>query len=134
MTKKTRSYPEFIQRMDWPAIIFLLFLVAFLGGLTCQHYFRRQQQLRWQAIQDLQTAEMAKLNQLNITEDLLKKADLNQDGQINQTDTEIMQSSFLSIDSDSLKAELNQDGSVDTKDYAILAHIISSAKTEDTQE
>ena len=81
-----------------------------------------------------ETAEMAKLNQLNITEDLLKKADLNQDGQINQTDTEIMQSSFLSIDSDSLKADLNQDGRVDTKDYAILAHIISSAKTEDTQE
>ena len=104
MTKKTSSYPEFIQLMDWPAIIFLLFLVAFLGGLTCQHYFRRQQQLRWQAIQDLQTAEMAKLNQLNITEDLLKKADLNQDCR------------------------------VDTKDYAILAHIISSAKTEDTQE
>mgnify|MGYP003615199360 FL=1 len=77
MTKKTKSYPEFIQRMDWPAIIFLLFVVAFLGGLTCQQYFRRQQQLRWQAIQDLQTAEMAKLNQLNISEDLLKKADLN---------------------------------------------------------
>ncbi len=130
MAKKTKSSSKFIQHMDWPLIIFLLFLVAFLGGLTCQDYFRRQQQLRWQAIQDLQTAEMAKLNQLDITEDLLKKADLNQDDHIDQTDVEMMQSSFLSIDSDSLKADLNQDGRVDTKDYAILVHIINSAKEE----
>lgn len=134
MAKKTKSCSELIKQLDWPAIIFLLFLVAFLGGLTCQHYFSRQQQLRWQEIQDLQTAEMAQLNNLNITEDLLEKADLNQDGQIDQTDIEIMQSSFLNIDSDSLKADLNQDDRVDTKDYAILAHIISTLEMDNTQE
>lgn len=134
MAKKIKSRPEFIKQIDWPVIIFLLFLLAFLGGLTYQHYFSRQQQLRWQEIQALQTAEMAKLNNLAIDDALLEKADLNQDDQIDQTDVEIMQSSFLKIDSDSLKADLNQDGRVDTKDYALLAHIISSQKIDNDQE
>jgi len=133
MAKKNKSCPEFIKLIDWPAIIFLLFLVAFLGGLSYQHYFTQQKQLRWQEIKDLEMAENAQISNIDINEEILKKADLNEDGRIDQSDIEIMQEAFLNIDSDSLKADLNQDGRVDTKDYAILAHIISSQEKNNTR-
>ena len=132
MAKKSKSCPEFIQKMDWPIFISILFLVSFLGSLTYLHYFTQQQQLRWQQLQNLQAAELAQITNLEITEELLKKADLNGDGQIDQADVEIMKEAFLGIDSDSLQADLNQDGRVDTKDYAILVQIISSRN--DSQE
>jgi len=133
MAKKSKSYPEFIKSMDWPVIISILFLVSFLGSLTYNHYFTQQQELRWQKLQNLQAAELAQITNLEISEELLARADLNEDGQINQADVEIMKDAFLGIDSDSLRADLNQDGRVDTKDYAILVQIISSLET-DNQE
>jgi len=119
--------------MDWPIIIFLLFLTSFLGSLTSQHYFTQQQQLRWQKIKDLRAAEMAQIGNLEISEEILEKADLNQDQKVDHLDVAVMQEAFLNIDSDSLKADLNQDGRVDTKDYAILAHIISSQEIDNTR-
>ena len=77
--------------------------------------------------------EATQINNLVISEDTLKKADLNQDQKIDQLDIEVMQEAFLNIDSDSLEADLNQDGRVDTKDYVILAHIISSQELDDAR-
>jgi hypothetical protein len=133
MAKKNQSRSKFIKQIDWPSIIFLLFLVAFLGCLTYRHYFTQQQQLRWQQIQDLQAAEMNQINQLDINADMLKQADLNQDEKIDQLDIEVMQAAFLNIDSKSLVADLNQDSRVDTQDYAILAYIIRSQANDDTR-
>ncbi len=126
MAKKTRSYPKYIKKMDWPEIVLLLFLVIFFAGLTCKHYVTKQQQLRWQEWQDIKNSEMNKAVDMEISDELLSRADLNQDQEINQTDVQIMEEAFLAIDSESLQADLNQDGRVDAKDYAILIHIIES--------
>ena len=126
MAKKTRSYPKYIKKMDWPEIVLLLFLVIFFAGLTCKHYVTKQQQLRWQEWQDIKNSEMNKAVDMEISAELLSRADLNQDQEINQTDVQIMEEAFLAIDSESLQADLNQDGRVDAKDYAILIHIIES--------
>jgi hypothetical protein len=130
MAKKSQSCPEFIQQMDWPIIILILFLVIFLGGITLNHYFTQQQQLRWEKLAALRAEESAQTNNIIITAELLEQADLNQDGQINQTDVEIMQAAFFNIDSESLLADLNQDGRVDTADYALLVQIITRRETD----
>lgn len=131
MAKKTSTCPDFIKKMDWPQIIFLLFLVTFLAGLTFKHYFTQQQQLRWQKLEALQAAEMALIKNIDISDELLKKADLDENGLVDQNDVSIMQEAFLDIDSDSLQADLNLDGRVDTKDYAILVHIINTQELAD---
>lgn len=128
MAKKTGNCPEFIKTMGWSEIIFLLFLVIFLAGLTYKHYFTQQQQIRWQKLQELKTTAANNIIKLDITDELLKKADLDNNQKIDQADIKIMEEAFLAIDSNSLEADLNQDGRVDTQDYAILAHIISSQK------
>jgi len=130
MAKKSQSCPEFIQQMDWPIIILLLFLVVFLGGITFNHYFAQQQQLRWEKLTALQAEELAKVRTMPITEELLERADFNQDGQINQADIDMMKQSFLNIDSESLVTDLNQDGRVDTNDYALLVQIITKLETD----
>jgi hypothetical protein len=129
MAKKSQSCPEFIQKMDWPIIILILFLVVFLGGITFNHFFTQQKQLRWEKLTALQQEELAKAKNTFVSEELLKQADLNQDGTINQSDIDIMNESFLNIDSKSLEADLNQDGRVDTADYALLVQIITNLET-----
>ena len=125
MTRKSRSVPDFIQKMDWLVIISILFLVGFLGSLTYKHYFTQQQQLRMQKLAALQATELALVEGVDITEELLERADLDGDGQVNQADVDIMKESFLNIDNQSLKADLNQDGRIDTNDYALLVTIIT---------
>lgn len=115
--------------MDWPEIVFLLFLVIFFAGLTCKHFVTKQQQLRWQKWQEIKNSEINSAVDLEINDDLLSRADLNQDQEINQADVQTMEEAFLAIDSESLKADLNQDGRVDAKDYAILTHIIESQES-----
>ena len=66
---------------------------------------------------------------MEISDDLLSRADLNQDQEINQADVQIMEEAFFAIDSKSLEADLNQDSRVDAKDYAILTHIIESQES-----
>lgn len=129
MAKNTRPYPKYIKKIDWPEIVFLLFLVIFFAGLTCKHYVARQQQLRWQKWQEIKTLEMNKVVNMEISDDLLSRADLNQDQEINQADVQIMEEAFFAIDSKSLEADLNQDSRVDAKDYAILTHIIESQES-----
>ncbi|NLG06669.1 MAG: hypothetical protein GX559_03160 [Candidatus Pacebacteria bacterium] len=129
MAKNTRSYPKYIKKMDWPEIVFLLFLVIFFAGLTCKHFVTKQQQLRWQKWQEIKNSEINSAVDLEINDDLLSRADLNQDQEINQADVQTMEEAFLAIDSESLKADLNQDGRVDAKDYAILTHIIESQES-----
>lgn len=130
MAKKSQSCPEFIQQMDWPIIILVLFLVIFLGGITFNHYFAQQQRLRWEKLATLRAEELAQAKATIITEELLEQADLNQDGQVNQADVEIMQAAFFNIDSESLRADLNQDGRVDTADYALLVQIITKLEMD----
>jgi len=129
MAKNTRSYPKYIKKMDWPEIVFLLFLVIFFAGLTCKHFVTKQQQLRWQKWQEIKNSEINSAVDLEINDDLLSRADLNQDQAINQADVQTMEEAFLAIDSESLEADLNQDGRVDAKDYAILTHIIESQES-----
>jgi hypothetical protein len=130
MAKKSQSCPEFIQQMDWPIIILILFLVVFFGGLTFNHYFTQQQQQRREKIVTLQAEELAKINAIPITEELLSRADLNLDNQINQADVDLMKEAFLKIDNKSLEADLNQDGRVDTTDYTLLVRIITKLETD----
>ena len=129
MAKNTRSYPKYIKQMGWPEIVFLLFLLIFFAGLTCKHFVTKQQQLRWQKWQDIKALEISRVVDMDISDDLLSRADLNQDQEINQADVQIMEEAFFAIDSESLKADLNQDGRVDAKDYAILIHIIESQES-----
>ena len=100
MAKKSQSCPEFIQQMDWPIIILVLFLVIFLGGITFNHYFAQQQQLRWEKLEALKAEELAQAKAVIISEELLEQADLNQDGR------------------------------VDTADYALLVQIITKLETD----
>jgi hypothetical protein len=131
MAKKTRPYPDFIKKLDWPAIIFILFLVIFLGGITARHFFIKQQQLRWEKYQALQRAELTQASKLSLTQEMIDRADLNQDQQVDQADVAIMEEAFLKIDNISLEADLNQDGRVDTNDYVIMVRIIGKQNQEE---
>ncbi len=56
---------------------------------------------------------------------LLKNADLNQDGKIDEKDAKLIKEAFFKSDSESLKADLNQDGKIDAKDYSLFNKIVN---------
>ena len=66
-----------------------------------------------------------------VEETIIKDADLNQDGKVDEKDAKLIKQAFLKNDSESLKADLNQDGKVDAKDYSLFNRAIN-LKEKDT--
>ncbi len=105
-------------------ILYGLILVLILSLVTFWHinYKKSQERINSTTTQDLTVQEVEKA--------ATARADLNQDGQIDQKDAKLMKEAFLKTDAKSLKADLNQDQRVDAKDYSLFNKIVN-AKEKD---
>lgn len=98
-------------------ILFGLLLVLILSTITLWHVTYKKNQIN--------SAEASATNQ-----ELAQKADINQDGNIDEKDAKLIKEAFLKSDIESLKADLNQDNKVDAKDFSLFNKIFNLKEKE----
>lgn len=117
MAKKKFSKPE-REEIESNLILFGLVLVLLLSVVTIWHISYKKSQKQTQKIYR------------EVPKELLTKADLNKDGQIDEKDAKLIKEAFLKSDLESLKADLNQDKKVDAKDYSLFNTIVNLKEKE----
>lgn len=98
-------------------ILFGLLLVLILSVITFWHISYKKNQTN--------SAETSAINQ-----ELAQKADIDQDGNIDEKDAKLIKEAFLKSDVESLKADLNQDNKVDAKDFSLFNKIFNLKEKE----
>ncbi len=101
------------EEIESNLILFGLILVLLLSLVTFWHVGYKKSQN--------QTPKIYRI----VEKEVLQKADLNQDGKIDEKDAKLIKEAFLKNDEKSKKADLNQDGKVDAKDYSIFNTIVN---------
>ncbi len=106
------------EEIELNLILFGLVLVLLLSIVTIWHINYKKSRV--------QTPKIYR----EISKELLAKADLNQDGKIDEKDAKLIKEAFLKGDPESLKADLNQDQKVDAKDYSLFNTIVNLKEKE----
>ena len=119
--KQTRSYAE--KKVANQLVIFGLILVTIASYLTLRHQLVRQERSQLEEFERLER-KIESYTLPQITQEVLEQADLNQDGQLDQKDAELIKKAFRETDATSLRADLNADHRVDTKDYSLFVQIL----------
>ncbi len=101
------------EEVESNLILFGLILVLLLSLVTLWHISYKKSQN--------QTPKIYRV----VEKEMLQKADLNQDGKIDEKDAKLIKEAFLKNDGKSMKADLNQDGKVDAKDYSVFNTIVN---------
>ena len=100
-------------------ILFGLILVLILSLVTFWHINYKKNQTQSSGVGS------------GIGKEIIEKADLNQDGKVDEKDAKLIKDAFLKNDYESLKADLNQDGKIDAKDYSLFNSVVN-LKEKDT--
>lgn len=106
------------EEVESDLILFGLVLVLLLSSITLWHVSYKYKN----------QAATSGVTKTTVDAVAIQRADLNQDGVIDEKDAKLIKKAFLKNDAKSLQADLNRDDKVDAKDFAFFNQILNSEK------
>ena len=119
-SKKISKFKK--EEIESNLILFGLILILLLFLVTFWH-------INYKKNQSLNSQNQSEA----IKKETIRRADLNQDGNIDEKDAKLIKEAFLKNNPEALRADLNLDKKVDAKDYSLFNKIVN-LKEKDTNE